>query len=144
MFELYVSITMKFVITAETTGGINLNAMTSLAHQMGKLVHQYLQKNQYGLGVMKFHLVLKLLVPEQAAAFPPGQFYRPRKKEVLFAPLVDIQQAIEASENEWKEMVCKEILIAVSRLQELGVKNFDREAFQEDLVKFFHQNGWIN
>jgi hypothetical protein len=135
---------MNFVLTFEMTGGNGFKEKKKVAHQMERLIQLFLQERNYGPGLGEFHLVIKLLPPELAAAFPPGQFYRPRKKEVLIAPLVDILQTIECSEEEWKETLCGEILKAVSRFQELGVKNFDQKAFREDLVKFFHQNGWMN
>jgi hypothetical protein len=134
---------MNFVLTFETIGGGGFKEKKQSAHQMSRSIEAYLHERDYGNGLQEFHLVIKLLSPELATAFPPGQFYRPRKKEVLFAPLVDIHKAFEATEEEWKEMVCKEILTAVSRFKEIGVKNFDKDAFHRDLLMCFQENGWM-
>ena len=112
---------MEFVLTFEMTGGLKIAPKERLAYEIEELLHEYLENQDYGSGVVKFHIVLKLLTHEQSLAFPAGQFYRPRKKEVLFATLIEIEEALYSSEEAWKSIVCKTILDAVTRFGEVGV-----------------------
>lgn len=135
---------MEFVLTFELTGGIKIGPKKDSALEIRKMVHKYLETKNYGKGVLKFHVVLQLLNEEQSLAFPAGHFYRPRRKEVLFAELLDLHEAFNCSLERWNQIVCETILGIAARFEEIGVKSFDFQRFRDDLEHFFKKNEWIN
>jgi hypothetical protein len=140
----YKSIDMKFILTTETSEGISgLDEKSDEAIDFQETVEGFLSDKDYGSGVVEFMLVLKLLIPEHAALWLGGEYYRPRKREVLFNPTFDPILVVQTSKAEWYRMICMELLSSVLRFPEIGVKNFDHLALHRDLEGLFREKGWL-
>ncbi len=109
-------------------------------------VNSYLSDRKYGDGILEYTFLYRVY-PEAMLAFEmynqDSSKYYPRKKSILVTPFIRHGDFIRMNKTERVRLICSEILIAIQRFNELGVKNFDIKNFYTDLEDLFSQKGWL-
>jgi hypothetical protein len=91
------------------------------------------------------HLVMMPDYYERTAGYPGLEHYRPRKRELVMR--IKWEEEWVNRPEVWLyevcQRLCQDILAAVDRVPQFGVKDFDHRAFRRDLEALFHERGWL-
>jgi hypothetical protein len=114
--------------------------------EIERKLNEELRTKDFGLGLSGgFLFVLRSFSPSSRSSdfFKPVKVYRPKKREVSISMVIPFEVTIREDKAEILRIVSNGLLESILQFKELGVKDFDIDAFHHEVLNICKDNNWL-
>lgn len=105
-------------------------------------LNKHLSLKNYGPGIQELRFIA-VVMPKDDTLHPEDSRYSTRLHRLSIWRKLDYEQAIDASEEGFLQMVALAFLKAVSEIPLLGITHFNNDAFYKDAALAFKEEGLL-
>ncbi len=107
-------------------------------------INSFLERKTYGPGLEKLYVGFICVNPVFDQFFQPRSKYTKSKKNFEYSLKEDFETFVKLDEADSRRAIVKGIIDSIdSAIEENGVKDFDSEAYKNDLFEFFKNKKWL-
>src|SRR3989344_6133481 len=136
---------MKFFITGEVDAPVG-EKIRLVIIQIEPKINTLFSKKNYGAGITYWGYITVCCAPEvyESGYFKEIRKYTKKENEVDLRLRVGYEEMLKADKKEVFRLICMSILEGVDIAEhELKIKDFDFQAFRDDLTSLFKKERWV-
>ena len=107
-----------------------------------KVLNKHLSLKDYGIGIKELRFIA-VAMPKDDTLHPDDTRYASRLHRLSLWRNLDYEQAIDASEEGFLQMVALAFLKAIGEIPSLGINRFNSDAFYKDAAQALKEEGYL-